>query len=109
LAIIGLVLGYFGVAIGVGVLAVGVPNYIRVRQVANQNFCINNLRMIVLAKQEWASRNNKQPTDVPTDSDVQPFILGAPSMFPSCLQGGHYTIGAVGEQPKCSIHGQIPD
>jgi DNA-binding ferritin-like protein len=72
---------------------------------ATRNQCINNLRQIYAAKQEWALENNKTDGDIPTEQDLVPYILGG--VFPACPSGGTYTIGAVGVGPTCSISGHV--
>src|SRR5579862_408260 len=72
------------------------------------NDCINNLRMIDGAKQTWALETGKQATDTPTWADIQPYFnRGTNAAMPKCPSGGTYTIGAVGEKPKCSIAGHV--
>lgn len=50
---------------GVQALAmiVVLPNFIRARTIRATNACINNLRQIDAAKQQWALENNKADTD----------------------------------------------
>ena len=39
----------------IGLLAaIGIPNFVRARETSQTNACINNLRIIDQAKQEWA-------------------------------------------------------
>jgi hypothetical protein len=64
-----------------------------------QNRCIDNLRIIDAAKQEWALDNKKTTNDVPTWNDILPMMR----TMPICPDGGTYTIGRVGEPPTCSI------
>jgi hypothetical protein len=97
-----------GGAVGVGaaVAAIAIPNFVRARTTSQENACINNLRLIDAAKQQWALENRKQSTDTPTMKDLQPYIgRGPKGNLPACPSGGHYTIGAVGEKPTCSIPG----
>ncbi|HUZ07403.1 MAG TPA: hypothetical protein VMV89_07925 [Candidatus Paceibacterota bacterium] len=70
---------------------------------AARNQCINNLRQIDAAKDEWALENNKSADAVPTAQDLLPYIPN--NIFPVCPSGGTYTIGAVGVPPTCSIPG----
>ena len=66
--------------------------------------CIMNLRMIEGAEMTWASENQKNTNAVPTDAD----LFGPTSYIrekPACPSSGNYTIGAVGEKPRCSIPG----
>lgn len=68
--------------------------------------CINNLRLIDSAKQQWALENKKQTTDTPTMEDLKPYLGRGPNgELPVCPSGGSYTVGTVGEPPKCSIPG----
>jgi hypothetical protein len=93
--------------IPVGVLsAIAIPNFVKARQTAQNNACINNLRQIDGAKQQWALEKVKVGSDVPTQADIQPYIGHGPNgTWPVCPQGGHYIIGAVNEPPTCSIPG----
>jgi regulator of replication initiation timing len=70
-----------------------------------QRACINNLRQIYAAKQEWALENNKAADAIPTAQDLLPYFKDG--TFPVCPSGGTYTIGAVGEVPTCSIPGHV--
>jgi len=105
LAIAGLVTGYMGIAWAIFViplmLAIAIPNFVKARETAQRNACINNLRQIDAAKQEWALENNKKGTDTPTQAEVVQYLKDG--HFPSCPQGGTYTIGANAEEPACSI------
>jgi hypothetical protein len=56
---------------------------------------------IDLAKQQRALDKQKQPTDVPTESDLAPYLPGG--KMPKCPGGGDYKINALGEKPTCSI------
>lgn len=73
--------------------------------VVARNSCINNLRQIDAAKQQWALENGKTAYAVPTAQDLLPYFKDG--IFPVCPSGGTYTIGAVGEVPGCSIPGHV--
>ena len=90
----------------VGMLsAIAIPNFVKARATSQQNACINNLRQIDGAKNEWALEKGKKAGDVPTKEDLLPYLRS----WPVCPQGGTYTIGAVNEKPTCSIPGhQLP-
>jgi hypothetical protein len=86
--------------------AIAIPNFVKARQTAQQNACINNLRQIDAAKQQWALEKDKKSTDVPSQSDIQPYVGPGPNgTWPACPGGGQYTIGPVGERPTCTISG----
>jgi competence protein ComGC len=91
------------VAVPAMLSAIAIPNFIKARQVSQQNACINNLRQIDAAKQQWALENNKQATDVPTWDDLKPYLRE----IPHCPAGGTYTINAVGDPPHCSVPGHV--
>ena len=106
LAIGGLVTGYLGIAWAIVfipmMLAIAIPNFVKARDTAQMNMCINNLRQIDGAKQQWALQNKKTATDVPTAADLNAFL---PAGFESlvCPKMGTYTINALGQSPTCSI------
>jgi hypothetical protein len=83
--------------------AIAIPNFVKARATAQENGCINNLRQIDAAKQQWALEKNKTATDVPTAGDIAPYLL----KMPTCPAGGTYTIGAVGEKPTCSLPNHV--
>jgi hypothetical protein len=68
------------------------------------NGCINNLRQLESAKEQWKLENGKKIGDVMTEADITPYIkLDSNGNLPKCPGGGTYTLGKVGEEPKCSI------
>jgi len=97
----------------IGLLAaIAIPNFVRARTTSQQNACINNLRLIDSAKQQWALEQRKQTTDTPDSSgtDLQPYLgRGATGELPACpvdsAQGftTSYTPSAVGTPPLCKI------
>jgi hypothetical protein len=112
MALAGLITGYLSIALSAILLpmmmAIAIPNFVKARETAQMNACINNLRMIDAAKQEWALENGKKPGDVPTAEDLKPFLKNG--VFPICPAGGTYTIGAVSNAPTCSVPGhKLPE
>lgn len=108
LAIAGLVTGYIGLVASVVLViaalgffgAVAIPNFARAKDLAQKNACINNLRRIDGAKQQWALENKRADTDIPTWADITVFIKN--DTAPTCPAGGFYTIGAVNADATCS-------
>ena len=105
LAIAGLVTGYIGIAWAIFIIplmmAIAIPNFVMARNTAQTNMCINNLRQIDAAKQQWALENNKKGTDTPTQIDLKRYLRNG--QWPACPAGGAYTINPVSEAPTCSI------
>jgi hypothetical protein len=86
-----------------GILAaIAVPNFVKARQTSQKNMCLNNLRRIDGAKQQWALEKKKSGSDVPTRADLLPY-LG--DQFPTCPAGGRYTLNDIADGPQCSIPG----
>jgi outer membrane lipoprotein-sorting protein len=78
------------------------------KETAERNQCINNLRQIDAAKNEWALEKNQTNGAAVTEDDLKPYIkLDADGNFPKCPSGGTYTIGKVGEKPTCSTAGHF--
>lgn len=95
--------GFVGVAM-VGMLAaIAIPNFAKARATAQMNHCINNLRQIEAAKQQWALEHQKKETDTPTQSDITSYLKN--NQWPVCLAGGSYSINAGSEATACSFPG----
>ena len=91
------------VAVPAMLAAIAIPNFVKAREVSQRNACINNLRQIDAAKQQWALEKNMPATATPSKDDLKPYL--GRNKFPVCPKGGDYTIGPVKEQPRCSIPG----
>jgi len=90
----------------IGLLAViAIPNFVKARTTAQTNACINNMRQIDSAKQQWAIENNQDGTATPSSANVGSYIRGG---FPTCPASGTYTINNVNTPPSCSVHGSLP-
>ena len=93
-----------GAVVPIGMLsAIAIPNFIKARQATQKNACINNLRQIDGAKQQWALENKKSENDTPSREDLLPYLKK--QQFPTCPTGGSYTINRVGDPPECSQPG----
>jgi hypothetical protein len=106
LAIAGLVTGYLGIALAFIMIplmaAIAIPNFVKARSTAQKNACINNLRLIDGAKQQWALENNQNEDAIPHPEDLNKFL---PRSFDEvkCPAGGTYSINRVADKPVCSI------
>lgn len=109
LAIAGLVTGYLGVAWAIFViplmLAIAIPNFVKARSTSQANACINNLRQIDAAANQFALEHGKtNGQDINFPEDLTPYIrLNDQGKIPSCPAGGIYSIKRVGETPTCSL------
>jgi TolA-binding protein len=64
--------------------------------------CLNNLRQLEGAKQQWALENNKPENATPTAQDILPYLRNG---LPTCPSGGVYTLSAMQAHPTCSTQG----
>ena len=96
----------------IGLLAaIAIPNFVQARKTSQTNACLNNLRQIDGAKQQWALENGKQSADVPALLDITVYLgrgtagsvqnLYCP-INQTKLPGDGYTIDAVGTSPACN-------
>jgi hypothetical protein len=65
--------------------------------------CINSLRLIDGAKQQWALEKQKPPGALLTAADLAPYLKT--NVLPICPAGGVYTLNPVGIPPLCNIPG----
>jgi prepilin-type N-terminal cleavage/methylation domain-containing protein len=69
----------------IGLLAaVAIPNLVRARTTSQTNTCIDNLRMIDAAKQQWALEHGAVATTVPLATDIQPYLGRGGGELPKC-------------------------
>ena len=94
----------------IGLLAaIAIPNFVKARATSQANACINNLRQIDAAAQEFALEAGKKTGDSITyPTDLTPYIkLNASSSIPPCPSGGSYTCATVGNNPICTLSTSI--
>jgi len=92
----------------IGLLAaIALPNFIKARATSQQNACINNLRQIDGAINEWALETGRSTgMAVGSVNTVSAYIkLTTRNRIPRCPAKGRYTVGNVGDNPQviCSL------
>jgi prepilin-type N-terminal cleavage/methylation domain-containing protein len=97
----------------IGLLAaIAIPNFIKARATSQANACINNLRQIDAAINEWALENGKSNlTPVNGTQTVSGYIkLNSRGSVPGCPAGGTYLTGNVGDlkQVYCTLSSLTP-
>jgi prepilin-type N-terminal cleavage/methylation domain-containing protein len=86
----------------IGLLAaIAIPNFVRARNTAQKNTCINNLRQLDGAKQQWALENKQSDTATPSTAEAGNYIKN--NAFPTCPASGTYDLNAVNTDPTCSL------
>jgi prepilin-type N-terminal cleavage/methylation domain-containing protein len=82
--------------------AVSIPSFIRARQTAQTTACLNNLRLLEAAKNQWALETGHTTGDPVASTDVKPYLGNTSSSpFPACPLGASYIIGNIGTNPIC--------
>jgi len=87
----------------IGLLAaIAIPNFIKARTTAQMNACINNLRQIDGAIQQWALELKKLARASVTFTDISSYLRNA-VVCPSggTTFGNSYTITDVSTKPLC--------
>jgi len=96
----------------IGLLAaIAIPNFVKARTTSQMNACINNLRQIDGAKQQWALETKQVSTATPSEAAVGAYLGRAASTAGVvCPSGGaaaafatSYTINNVATAPACKI------
>ena len=94
----------------IGLLAaVAIPNLMHARTTAQNKLCIDNLRMIDSAKQQWALESGAMATTVPAASSIQPYLGRGNGELPLCpLDSAQsfatsYTLNNCQTSPTCQI------
>ena len=89
----------------IGLLAaIAIPNFIKARATSQQNACINNLRQIDGAINEWALETGQSNgASVGGVATVSAYIkLNASGSVPGCPASGTYSTANVGSTPQVS-------
>jgi prepilin-type N-terminal cleavage/methylation domain-containing protein len=96
----------------IGLLAaIAIPNFVKARATSQANACINNLRQMDAAAQQFALEKGKTSTDTVTlASDLTPYIkLNSAGSVPPCPASGTYSASwGVTNSPTCSRSAETP-
>jgi prepilin-type N-terminal cleavage/methylation domain-containing protein len=92
----------------IGLLAaIAIPNLLKAGARSQATTCINNLRQIDTAVQQFAVEARKHVGDTITyPDDLTPYIkLNTQGKIPPCPSGGNYTLTTLGTVPSaiCSL------
>jgi hypothetical protein len=87
--------------------AIAIPNFVRDPETSPKNACLNNLRLLDGAKEQWALDKGKTNSDIPTWADLRSYLGGHGNWMPKCPSGGTYALGQLSNPPTCSIPGHV--
>ena len=84
-------------------VASAVPNFISARASSRRTVCVDNLRILDNAKEQWAMENRAKTGASVSMSDLTAGgYLRGPVSGPQCQAGGTYNLRTIGETPVCS-------
>lgn len=91
----------------IGLLAaIALPSWVRARSTSQTNVCINNLRQIFGATQQWALDFRQAPDATVTPDEILPYLRNAvvcPAGGSAATFGTSYTLTTVTNLPTCRI------
>jgi prepilin-type N-terminal cleavage/methylation domain-containing protein len=91
----------------IGMLAgIAIPNMVKARSQSQASACLNNLRQIDNATQEWALEHGKGPSSSVIFDDIQPYLKSevlCPCAGPGATFATSYTISTVSNKPSCQL------
>ncbi len=89
----------------IGLLAaIAIPNFVRARTTSQKNACINNLRQIDGAKQQWALETKQATNATPDISDISAYLRNSvicPAAGADNTFSGSYTMNNISTKPTC--------
>ncbi len=93
----------------IGLLAaIAIPNFVKARTTSQMNACINNLRQIDGAKQQWALENKKPASATVASTSIMPYLgRGTTGQWPTCPASGTYTVGDLSTKPSCNVANHV--
>ena len=95
----------------IGLLAaIAIPNFVKARATSQANACINNLRQIDAAANQFALEKGKTTGSAITlTTDLTPYIkLNSAGSIPPCPANGTYACATVGTNPTCTLSSLTP-
>jgi prepilin-type N-terminal cleavage/methylation domain-containing protein len=95
----------------IGLLAaIAIPNFVKARTTSQCNACINNLRQIDSAANQFAlEKGQTTGATINYPTDLLPYIkLNSSASIPQCPAGGTYSDGTVGSNPACTLSTLVP-
>lgn len=87
----------------IGLLAaIAIPSFMKARTQSQANACINNLRQIEAAKEQWALAQKKKQGDTAVTDEVMAYIKN-PTAVTNCPGGGTVAFGVIGTNCTCNV------
>ena len=101
-----------GILVFGAVLAIAIPNFVKSRQTTYSPgmLCINNLRQMNAAAQQWALETGQNSNAIVTLAAIKPYIkLNSAGNIPPCPAGGTYSATwSITNSPTCTMSTATP-
>ncbi len=89
----------------IGLLAaIAIPSFQKARTNSQVSACMNNMRQIEAAKEQWAMANMAGNGTAVTWADINPYL----KRQPECPAGGEYDELEIGAGVYCTVHDWRP-
>jgi len=72
---------------------------------AQRDVCVNQMRQLEVAKQQWALERGRTPDSQPSPQELTTYLPNR--QMPVCPAGGQYTFGTVSNPVACSAPGHV--
>jgi prepilin-type N-terminal cleavage/methylation domain-containing protein len=91
----------------IGILvSIAIPAFVKSRNQARKQACIENISQLESAKQQWGIEAGKGSGDIPSQAD----LIGTSSyikIMPICPGGGTYDFKPIGTTATCTEPGHV--
>lgn len=88
--------------------AIAIPSFMKTRQQARLHTCLNNLRLLDMAKEQAAMDKALDTGAIVSGEALSEYLKGGIGGI-QCPDGGVYTLNPIGDEPVCSRHGSLSD
>jgi prepilin-type N-terminal cleavage/methylation domain-containing protein len=89
---------------------IAIPGFVRSRAASQRTTCINNMRQVDSAKQQWATETSQPVNTTPTATDIAPYVNRAGSLAsvycptdPAKSFATSYALNDIGTATTCII------
>ena len=91
------------------VVVFGATHAVKARSTSCANACVNNLRQIDAAINQFALEHSlTNGATIHYPEDLTPYIkLNSAGKIPPCPDGGTYSVGKLGDAPTCSLGAKV--
>lgn len=91
-------------------ISIAVPNYFTINKISKRTVCVNNLKKILAAVEQYCMEHNVDAgTKLSSGQEDDIYNNYLRNGKPVCPSGGEYTIEAIGSNPQVSCSNEDDD